>query len=262
MSNVIPFDFNNNKIRVVLGADGEPWFNATDVCGALEMGNPRQALESHVDSDDVQKLDIIDSLGRAQRANHVNESGIYALILGSTKSAAKEFKRWVTYEVLPSIRKNGAYRVHQEGPARGVDALIDANALFRSNFETAQILFKGSQAILSANKATRKATGVDVLENLEATHLIVEKKEVLLTASDIGKQLGLSGRRVNLLLEEAGWLRSFRDAKERKQHELTAEGKALAEYLDTGKKHGDGTPVRQIKWHGSVVSMLGGGNSA
>jgi hypothetical protein len=54
-------------------------------------------------------LDTIDSLGRTQRANHVNESGLYALILGSTKDAAKRFKRWVTSEVLPSIRKTGAY---------------------------------------------------------------------------------------------------------------------------------------------------------
>ncbi|WP_374240656.1 Bro-N domain-containing protein [Zoogloea sp.] len=79
------------------------------MCAALDFGNPRQALESHVDADDVQKLDTIDSLGRTQRANHVNESGLYALILGSTKDTAKRFKRWVTHDVLPTIRKTGGY---------------------------------------------------------------------------------------------------------------------------------------------------------
>ncbi|MGF6904639.1 phage antirepressor KilAC domain-containing protein, partial [Paraburkholderia sp. GAS348] len=62
-------------------------------------------------TDDVQKLDTIDSLGRTQHTNHVNESGLYALIFGSTKPEAKRFKRWVVGEVLPSIRKTGAYGV-------------------------------------------------------------------------------------------------------------------------------------------------------
>jgi hypothetical protein len=56
------------------------WFNANDVCEALELGNPSQAIKSHVDADDLQKLEVIDNLGRKQRANHVNESGAYALI--------------------------------------------------------------------------------------------------------------------------------------------------------------------------------------
>jgi len=55
------------------------------MCAALEMGNPSQAIKSHVDSDDLQKLEVIDNLGRTQQANHINESGLYALILGSTK---------------------------------------------------------------------------------------------------------------------------------------------------------------------------------
>ncbi len=70
--------------------------------------NPHQAIKSHVDEDDLQKLEAIDNLGRTQRANYINESGLYALILGSTKETAKRFKKWVTSEVLPAIRKTGA----------------------------------------------------------------------------------------------------------------------------------------------------------
>jgi prophage antirepressor-like protein len=109
MSAIIPFSFESHAVRVQVDVAGLPWFNVGDICSVLEFGNPRQAIESHVDSDDVQKLDAIDNLGRTQRANHVNESGLYALILGSTKESAKRFKRWVTSEVLPAIRKSGTY---------------------------------------------------------------------------------------------------------------------------------------------------------
>ena len=108
------FDFKENAVRVVCGDDGEPWFRASDVCGVLGFSNPWQALESHVDEDDLQKLEAIDSLGRTQQANFVNESGMYALIFGSTKPEAKAFKRWVTHEVLPSIRKSGYFAVDSD----------------------------------------------------------------------------------------------------------------------------------------------------
>jgi len=109
MGAIIPFQFEAHAVRVQVDGAGLPWFNANDVCDALEMGNPSQAIKSHVDGDDLQKLEVTDNLGRTQRANHVNESGLYALILGSTKDAAKRFKRWVTGEVLPAIRKAGSY---------------------------------------------------------------------------------------------------------------------------------------------------------
>lgn len=109
MSKLIPFQFENNPVRVITDDNGEPWFNAREICDALGYGNHRQAVDTHVDMDDVQKLDAIDGMGRKQLANHINESGLYALIFGSTKEEAKRFKRWVTHEVLPSIRKTGAY---------------------------------------------------------------------------------------------------------------------------------------------------------
>lgn len=113
MNSMVPFTFEGSQVRIMTDETGNPWFNANDVCEVLGFGNPRQALESHVDSDDVQKLDIIDSLGRTQQANHLNESGVYALIFGSTKEEAKRFKRWVTAEVLPTLRKTGQYELQQ-----------------------------------------------------------------------------------------------------------------------------------------------------
>ena len=106
------FQFGKFPLNAVTDEAGVPWFNANEVCSALGFGNPRQALKSHVDPEDVQILDILTD-GGAQQSNHVNESGLYTLIFGSKKAEAKEFKRWVTSEVLPSIRKTGAFVLAQ-----------------------------------------------------------------------------------------------------------------------------------------------------
>ena len=108
-SSVTPFQFENKPVSIVMDEQGCPWFNAIEVCNALGYVNPRLAVSGHVDEDDVSKRYAIDALGRKQPTNHVNESGLYALIFGSTKPEAKRFKRWVTSEVLPTIRKTGTY---------------------------------------------------------------------------------------------------------------------------------------------------------
>ena len=104
--------FNNpqfGEIRATSNENNEPLFCATDVCKALGYANGRDAIAKHVSEDDVAKRDIIDNLGRTQSASFVNESGLYSLIFGSKLDSAKAFKKWVTSEVLPSIRKTGGY---------------------------------------------------------------------------------------------------------------------------------------------------------
>ena len=87
-----------------LNLNGEPWFVAVDVCIALDLSNPTIAV-SRLDEDDRAKF----NLGRQGDATIVNEPGLYTLILGSRKPEAKPFKRWITHEVIPAIRKHGAY---------------------------------------------------------------------------------------------------------------------------------------------------------
>ena len=98
-------------IRTMQDEKGEPLFCAKDVAEALGYKNTRDALHKHVERDDVAKCDTIDSMGRTQLATFINESGLYALILSSKLPTAREFKHWVTSEVLPSIRKQGGYMV-------------------------------------------------------------------------------------------------------------------------------------------------------
>lgn len=90
--------------------DGLLWLEANQVCRALEYANPRDAVARHVDEGDVVKHDTPTESG-IQAKNYVNESGLYALIFGSKKDSAKTFKRWVTSEVLPQIRKTGGYQI-------------------------------------------------------------------------------------------------------------------------------------------------------
>ena len=87
--------------------DGEPWFIAADVCKALDIGNSRMAL-SRLEEDE-KGVSSIDTLGGTQKMQRINEAGLYSLILTSRKPEAKAFKRWITHEVIPSIRKHGAY---------------------------------------------------------------------------------------------------------------------------------------------------------
>lgn len=94
------------QVRSVL-KDGEPWFVASDVCKALEIGTTAKALE-RLDPDE-KGMNLIHTLGGKQKMSVVSESGLYSLILGSRKPEAKAFKRWITHEVIPSIRKHGAY---------------------------------------------------------------------------------------------------------------------------------------------------------
>lgn len=98
------------EVRTVM-IDGEPWFVAVDVCRALDLTNNRMAM-IRLD-DDERGVSSIDTLGGNQNMQVVNEYGLYTLVLGSRKPEAKAFKRWITHEVIPSIRKHGAYMTPQ-----------------------------------------------------------------------------------------------------------------------------------------------------
>ncbi|NKD55960.1 MULTISPECIES: Bro-N domain-containing protein [unclassified Haematospirillum] len=109
---MIPFVFEDCNVRTLIDENGVPWFVASDVCLVLEISNSRDAI-SRLD-DDEKSVGIADTPGGPQEMNIINESGLYALILTSRKPAAKRFKKWVTSEVLPSIRMTGSYHIDAE----------------------------------------------------------------------------------------------------------------------------------------------------
>lgn len=113
MSTSLAFDFENTSLTV-LGDILNPLFIAQQVCKILGYAKPQNAVAQHCDPEDVCKVEITDRLNRKQLVNCVNESGLYALIFGSKLPKAKQFKRWVTNEVLPTIRKQGCYSAQEQ----------------------------------------------------------------------------------------------------------------------------------------------------
>lgn len=123
MNEIQTFDFDGSGIRT-LTIDEEPYFVGKDVAVVLGYSNPRKALIDHVDADD-KGVTKCDTLGGKQDLTVINESGLYSLILGSKLPEAKRFKRWVTSEVLPSLRRNGMYAMDEllDNPDLAINAL-------------------------------------------------------------------------------------------------------------------------------------------
>lgn len=105
------FNYNGNEVRTVQ-IDGEPWWVLKDVCDVLEIQDVRRVAE-RLDGDEWSQTPVTDALGRQQNSYIINESGLYNVILRSDKPQAKPFRKWVTNEVLPSIRKTGGYQLPQ-----------------------------------------------------------------------------------------------------------------------------------------------------
>ena len=111
-TNLQTWSYENSEIRTI-EKDGEPWFVGKDVAAVLGYSNTRDALAKHVDDEDKNTVVIRDGIQGNPNTIVINESGLYSLVLSSKLPNAKKFKRWVTSEVLPSIRKHGAYMTDQ-----------------------------------------------------------------------------------------------------------------------------------------------------
>jgi prophage antirepressor-like protein len=157
------FNFQSSQVRVVV-QDGEPWFVAKDVCEVLELGNPSQAL-TRLD-DDEKGVISNDTPGGFQEMLVVNEYGLYSLVLGSRKPEAKSFKRWITHEVIPAIRKNGSYSTQPVTPTEALLQAVQILAKQEKDIKTLQIVSEQTQqqiqnikeAIITTDKDWRRDT--------------------------------------------------------------------------------------------------------
>jgi prophage antirepressor-like protein len=155
MPDLIPFEFESSAIRVYTDPDGQPWWIAKDVCDALGIKNNRQAI-SRLDSDEKGVISG-DTPGGIQDISIVNEPGLYNLILSArTRSRIKpqidRFKRWVTHEVIPSIRKTGKYAISDP-----LDSYPELRAIRDLAISTAEARLKAEQAEERAIRAEAKA---------------------------------------------------------------------------------------------------------
>ena len=164
--------------------DGEPWFVAADVCRALGLGNSRQTL-SYLD-DDEKGVITSDTLGGKQEMSTINEPGLYSLILRSRKPEAKAFKRWITHEVIPSIRKTGGYIAGQE--TMDDDQLL-ANALMVAQRKIAE----RNKQLEAANEKIKadapKVLFAETVQKAEGDILVRQLAKLMVQRGyDIGEQ--------------------------------------------------------------------------
>ena len=186
--------FENAEFGTVraLEIDGAPWFVGKDVTDILGYQNPSEALSDHVDDEDKLNSKTLSSLG--QRGGWlINESGLYSLVLSSKLPAAKAFKRWVTSEVLPTIRRHGLYAIDDiiADPDLGIRALL----------------------ALKAEREARKALEVDnKIKDQQIAELtpkasyydLILQCPSLLTVTEIAKDYGLSAKALNKMLHDRG----------------------------------------------------------
>lgn len=186
--------FNNSEFGEVrtIEHDGEPWFVGKDVAAALGYKNSRQALATNVEEED-RGVHSVDTPSGTQEMTVINESGLYSLVLSSKLPTAKAFKRWITSEVIPSIRKHGLY---------AVDQLIDDPELAIKAF-TALKEEREQRKLLEAENAKQKQIIGELKPLADYTDMILKNKG-LVTTNQIAKDYGMSARALNKKLHELG----------------------------------------------------------
>lgn len=191
-ANLIPFEFESQPVRIIERGN-EPWFVLADVCRVLEIGNPSDAA-SRLDEDEKMTLDNTEGhsgqRGGAQSFTIINESGLYSLILTSRKPSAKRFKKWVTAEVLPSIRKTGAY---------GAPA-VDPMAVLNDPSAMRGLLLTYSEKVLELQAAVESQR-----EDVEALDRIA-KADGSLCITDAAKALQMRPKDLFDYLKAHGWI--------------------------------------------------------
>jgi prophage antirepressor-like protein len=231
---------------------------AKDIAEALGYSDTN-AMTRGLDDDEMSKIAPVQITGASSMAREftiINESGLYSAILRSKREEAKAFKKWVTSEVLPAIRKKGGYVAPSRVSKIREDAEIAeiASNLFESLKKVAKLVgCDENAASISANNGCKVVTGTDVLSIIGHTHLISEKQDKVFTVTDLGKTLSepLSAVKLNKMIEAAG-------LQERIGNEWvpTDKGKPFCRVFDTGKKHSNGTMIQQVKWFESVLKQI------
>lgn len=189
------FTYEGAQVRTLL-RDGAPWWVLKDVCQILGIANHKMTAQ-RLEQDEVSQTDLTDSLGRKQKSTVVNEAGLYSVILRSDKPQAKAFKRWVTHDVLPTIRRTGAYRA-PEGAMTDYQQMMARTRQENVAIRKAQILNKiaaeydGTYKQVLQAHATKELTGEFLLP-------LPRLESKTLSAAEVGQLLGVSANKVGIL---------------------------------------------------------------
>lgn len=210
--------FNNEEFGQIrtLDINGEVWFVGSDVAKALGYSKVHDAIANNVDEDDSTKHGVIDSAGRNQQTVIINESGLYSLIMSSRLENAKKFKKWITSEVIPSLRKNGGYMVGQENLT---PEQIVANAL-----------------IVAQNIIASKDKQIEVMQPKADYFDALVERNLLTSFRDTAKEFGIGQQAfINFLIEQRY---IYRDQKKRLMP-YSAKNNGLFEVKEYNSRYSD-----------------------
>ncbi len=215
---IMNFEFDGNDVRT-MQINGEAWFVGKDVATVLGYARTADAVRKHVDEEDRGVSNLATPSGK-QSMTIINESGLYSLIISSKLPSAKRFKRWITSEVLPAIRKHGAYMTDQtiEEILLNPDTIIKLATELKTEREGRLI------AEQRVNELTPKATYYD----------LVLKNKSLVTITQIAKDYGMSGQELNSKLHEL-----------KVQYKQGATWLLYSKYQRTGWTHSDTVMVKR-----------------
>lgn len=222
------FEFKGESLRALTNMAGEPWFVLKDCMSILDLGNPTETVKMF-DDDEFSTTEVIDSIGRRQQAYIISEPGLYRLVMRSRKPEAKEFQRWVTHEVLPSIRKHGAYMTESTLEK----AVTEPDFLIRLATQIKQERAEKEKAQAQVERMRPKALFADAVETSKTSILVGDLAKVLK-----GNGVDIGGTRLFAWLRDNGWLMktgSSRNMPTQKSMEL-----GLFEIKETTVVHSDG----------------------
>lgn len=247
--------FHGQPIRVITHDDGNWSVVAKDVCLALDYQWHHNLL-SHV-PDEWKGSNPIPTLGGTQEMLTLTEQGLYFFLGRSDKSKALPFQKWVYGDVIPTIRKTGSYAIPAASPKSTIREERELQALARDTMRTLKVFgITGNAAVLSTDNYCRTIAGRSLLEPLGATHLLADPRGMTYTPTELGKMCEppLSAIKLNPALESAGLQK-----RDMGQWMPNDKAESLCEWLDTGKRHSNGTPVKQLKWFKAVLKQIAQG---
>jgi len=274
MNELMKFEFEGKPLNVCM-IDNQPWWIAKEVCDALNVTNSRYALKrldddekSQLNYEQIREFDSSFKLpSKVRLLNIINEFGLYQLIFTSRKTEAKKFKRWVSHEVLPQIRKTGAYiqedtnLIIDDSNIDKVDFKVKPSTLLLKYDELKDLEFE-YQLKRSRSVTIRKLKHAinDLSKNMEEKQLSSDSssydskhdEEILYNVTQIGEMIGnLSGIKVNSLLIEMGFqekidLKGF-------TYKSTDLGKPYSVLKDSGVR---GNPIKILRWKESVIPLV------
>ena len=229
----LPLAFDGCQVRVVTDEQGSPWFVAADVCAALGLPDTHKAV-CRLD-DDEKGVASIHTPGGVQSMTTVNEPGLYSLILGSRKPEAKRFKRWVTHEVLPAIRRTGHYGAVPQAAAPGITANDVAQIAAQVAAETVRRLIPAATTRRRTYRPTRRLSQTSPaelhLELMRKVHALAERMGSTVAWRDISQILSLPQRS---LIDPDTYLAAARDLEALGAGVVSFGARGAVQYTATG----------------------------